>query len=274
LGKQLATAANTISFGGGTLQYSAANTFDYSGRFSTAANQPISIDPNGQSVTFAQALKSSGGSLTLLGSGTLTVSATNTYTGATTVSGGTLVVSGSLAGTTSITGTSGGTIKLNAADVLNHAAHFTLAGATFNSNTLNAQVADLTIASGSSTLSLGGTAASTLHFGDSHTLAGNWTGTLTITNWNAAALGATGINEIFFGSANTGLTTGQVADINFLNPTINGTLQSGLYSAAILSSGEVVALAAIPEPGTWAMLVGGFGMLIAGQRMRRRHPSK
>ena len=47
-GKQLANAAGTIIFGGGFLQYSAANQFDYSGRFSTAANQPISIDTGGQ----------------------------------------------------------------------------------------------------------------------------------------------------------------------------------------------------------------------------------
>jgi autotransporter-associated beta strand protein len=41
-------ASGTISFGGGTLQYSASNTADYSARFSTAANQAYRIDTNGK----------------------------------------------------------------------------------------------------------------------------------------------------------------------------------------------------------------------------------
>src|SRR5204862_83995 len=61
----------TISFGGGTLQYSAVNTTDYSGRFSAVANQAYRVDTNGQIVTFASGLSSSGGSLTKLGNGTL-----------------------------------------------------------------------------------------------------------------------------------------------------------------------------------------------------------
>ena len=79
---QAANAAGTILFGGGTLQYSAANQFDYSGRFSTAGNQPISIDTNGQTVTFVTAIQGAGTSLTLndsLGTGTLILTASNTY---------------------------------------------------------------------------------------------------------------------------------------------------------------------------------------------------
>jgi autotransporter-associated beta strand protein len=85
----------TLSFTGGTLQYSAANQVDYSNRFSTAANQAFRIDTNGQDVTFANGLTSSGGSLTKLGTGTLTLAAISSYTGATTISGGTLALSGS-----------------------------------------------------------------------------------------------------------------------------------------------------------------------------------
>ena len=36
------------------------------------------------------------------------------------------------------------------------------------------------------------------------------------------------------------------------------------------TGGNDVALYAIPEPGTWAMLLGGFGMLVIGRRMLRR----
>ncbi len=95
--------SGTISFGGGTLQFSASNTTDYSARFSNAAGQAYRIDDNGQSVSLATGLNSSGGTLTKLGIGTLTVTGGMTYTGATTISAGTLSIgdggtSGSVAG--------------------------------------------------------------------------------------------------------------------------------------------------------------------------------
>jgi autotransporter-associated beta strand protein len=83
-------AGGTISFEGGTLRYSAANTRDYSGRFSTAASQFYSVDTAGQTVTWASSLSSVNGSLTKLGSGTLTLTAANSFSGGTTVSAGTL----------------------------------------------------------------------------------------------------------------------------------------------------------------------------------------
>jgi len=85
-------SSGTISFGGGTLQYSATNTTDYSSRFSVAASQAYKIDTDGQTVTFDTALTSSSGTLTKLGLGTLKLRAANTYTGTTTVSAGTLQV--------------------------------------------------------------------------------------------------------------------------------------------------------------------------------------
>ena len=95
--------AGTITFGGGTLQFSAANTTDYSGRFSTASNQAYSIDTGGQSVTLAASLTSSRGTLDKHGAGTLTLTGTNTFSGLTTIVSGTLRIgdggtSGALAG--------------------------------------------------------------------------------------------------------------------------------------------------------------------------------
>ncbi len=100
-------SSGTISFGGGTLQSSASNTTDYSARFSNAANQQVKIDTNGQTVTLASNLTSSGGSFTKLGAGTLTLSGSNTYSGATTVSAGTLLVNGSLTNSAVTVGTGG-----------------------------------------------------------------------------------------------------------------------------------------------------------------------
>jgi autotransporter-associated beta strand protein len=92
LGKQPANAAGTIILSGGTLQYSAANTNDYSGRFSTAANQAYNVDTNGQTVTWASALTSSGGTLTKSGAGTLRLSGANTFSGGLAINAGTLYI--------------------------------------------------------------------------------------------------------------------------------------------------------------------------------------
>ena len=127
-------SSGTISFGGGTLQYSASNTTDYSSRFSLGASQAYSIDMNGQNVTFATGLTSLGGTMTKSGSGTLTLTGTNTFTGATVVNGGTLSVGGlvgsALSATSSITVNSGGTLLLSAANQINDLAGLTLAGGT------------------------------------------------------------------------------------------------------------------------------------------------
>ena len=112
-GNQAATNKNTIVFAGGTLRYSSANHADYSGRFSTNANQAIRIDTAGTNVTFGAALVGSNASLTKLGAGTLTLAATNTYTGATTVSNGNLKLTSPTALTTNTSVyLSGGTLYL------------------------------------------------------------------------------------------------------------------------------------------------------------------
>jgi fibronectin-binding autotransporter adhesin len=85
-------SSGAISFYGGTLQYSAANTTDYSARFATSDYQPISIDTNSQNVSLATVLTGNGASLTKQGAGTLFVNGANNYTGVTTINGGVLSV--------------------------------------------------------------------------------------------------------------------------------------------------------------------------------------
>lgn len=112
-------ALGTISFGGGTLQYSAANAADYSARISTAGSQAYNVDVNGQTVSFASALQGSGNTLTLsdtAGAGMLTLSSANTYTGNTTIDAGTLALgaSASLDAASSVTIAAGATFDVSA----------------------------------------------------------------------------------------------------------------------------------------------------------------
>lgn len=119
-------SSGTISFGGGTLQYSGSNTTDYSSRFSNAANQRYSIDTDGLNVTLAADLSSSGGSLAKSGAGTLTLSGSNSYSGGTTVSAGTLV-----GNTASLHGAiaNGGTVRFDQATTGTFSGAITGAGA-------------------------------------------------------------------------------------------------------------------------------------------------
>jgi autotransporter-associated beta strand protein len=87
--------SNTITFAGGTLGFSTNNSFDYSPRFDTAPGQQYNIDTAGQTVTFANSLTSSGGTLTKLGAGRLILAGLNSYDGPTAVAAGKLVIQGS-----------------------------------------------------------------------------------------------------------------------------------------------------------------------------------
>ena len=139
-----ALGGSAINFGGGTLQYSAANNNDYSGRFSTAGNQPISIDTNGQSVTFATAIQGAATSLTLndsTGAGTLTLTATNSsFTGPTTVNAGTLAFTTSAAlgnpaaASTTINLGSGATLRFIGANATLNGAISLLGNATLDAS--------------------------------------------------------------------------------------------------------------------------------------------
>ena len=126
LGRSAAVNHGSIVFNGGTLQYSAVNQYDYSGRFSTAANQAYNVDTNGQNVTWATALTSAGGSLAKLGNGTLSLTAPATNLASASVAGGGVAIGGgtistfnlnSGAGTSTISAGSVTTINVNAGGV-------------------------------------------------------------------------------------------------------------------------------------------------------------
>ena len=79
-----------ITFNGGTLQYSASNTTDFSGRIVNSTG-PISIDTGGQTITFATKLANTNvGGLIKNGAGTLILTTAGAYGGPTIINSGTL----------------------------------------------------------------------------------------------------------------------------------------------------------------------------------------
>jgi fibronectin-binding autotransporter adhesin len=205
------------------------------------------------------------GSVIVEGPGSQTLAASNSYTGPTTVTG-TLIVTGSLNGTTSLS-VNGGTVRLQSPADINSAARITLAGGTLVTLANQTEsLSDLTLGAGSSTLTLGAT-ASIIQFADSS--ADTWTGTLAINDWNGngADLGGAGSDEIFIGTT-ADLSQAQLAGITFVDPTIDGVSFATSQGAQQLADGEIVAV--VPEPGSWASLLSGVGMLLVWQRSRRR----
>ncbi len=268
----------TISFLGGTLQYSAADNADYSSRFSTAAGQTFRIDLNGQDVTFATPLTNSGGSLLLSNSaaaGSLTLTATNSYTGVTTVGGGTLLVNGGIAGgAVTVTGGSLGGSGAILSPVTIQSAGKLQPGAGGS---------DIETLSVSNTLSLAGNTIMLLNRTNAQTasrIAGITTltngGTLTVTNvgdplqagdtfaiFNAAAyVGA-------FSATNLPALTGNLIwDLSKLS--VNGTISvdqppvAGNLSAAVvenqvltISKAKLLALCSDPDSDTLIIISAG-----------------
>ena len=286
-------SSGTISFGGGTLQYSASNTTDYSGRFSNAASQQYSIDTNGQNVTLGSNLTSSGGSFTKLGGGNLILSGSSTYSGPTTVSAGRLSVNGSL-GNTAVTvqsgaevggsGAIGGVVNVLAGGTLspgNSIQSLAVAATTFSgSSTFKyeydstnpaslAAAADLLVVNGNLTINSGAILTLTdlasskqpfVNYSTNFALinyAGAWNGGLFTYNGTELADG------VWF------LVGSQEWQIDY-----NRTSSSGLanFTGDYLTGGSFVAITAVPEPSTWAMALAGLaagGLMI--RRSRQRH---
>lgn len=207
------------------------------------------------------------------GAGELVLQNANTFTGTTTIAanGGTLNASAanSLGGTSGITINSGGTLLLSGStsvtDRIRDAATVTLNGGSFNTGGLNegshstSGVGALTLQA-NSVINLG-TGSSILHFADSS--GATWTSSikLSITNWSGNTSGS-GTDQVLFGTSTAGLSSSQIAEIQFVNPD---GFAAGTYGAMILSSGEIVP---VPEPATWAAAVLALGAIAWTQRRR------
>ena len=134
----------------------------------------------------------------------------------------------------------GGTLLLGAANQIGDAVPMTLTGGTFQTAGFSEQLGTLKLTA-NSVIDLGA-GASVLKFAASSGVAWTAATTLTITNWNGSIKGG-GADQLIFGANSSALTAGQVSQVWFANPA---GFPAGTYAAAILSTGEVVPLAAAP----------------------------
>ena len=256
--------SNQISFGGGAIKYVAANKTDYSNKFSTAANQQYSVDVNGQAITWATALNSSGGSLTVkdsTGSGSLNLTANNTYSGATNINGGNLTFSGSGAATSSTALNIGGTASytLSNTSALSNTGSMSLSVASGGNLTLSANrtfgsiSGAGNIALGSNTLTTGSNNNSTTYSGvmsGTGALSKTGTGTLTLSGSNTYSGGTTISNGTIklgsvaaLGTSTATVSSGATLDLNGQtavanNLSVNGT---GVSSVGALYNSSTTA---------------------------------
>ncbi len=267
-----------ISFLGGTLQYSAANTTDYVGRFT--ANQTYRIDTNDQNVTLPAVLSGTSG-LIKLGSGTLTLTGANTYTGLTTISAGTLALSDAGSISTSSSVANSGVFDISATTSGTSVKYITGSGATvLGSKTLTFT----NVGTGQSYAGvISGTGGLVMPGSGSFTLSGNntYTGSTTIPSGGTLMLGAAGASGSLAGSMIVGgtLTINRTGSLTLNGPISgagtfnfsNGTLTlagdntfSGTFnwsSAGNLTLSGANAWPAITVTSTKTLFVSGQGSL-------------
>ncbi|MEI6715403.1 MAG: autotransporter-associated beta strand repeat-containing protein, partial [Verrucomicrobiota bacterium] len=243
----------SVTFGGGTLQFTSSNTIDYSARITNSGSQ-IAVDTNAQGVTFAGSLVSSNsGGLTKLGAGTLMLSGSNSYTGVTTVNAGTLALgsSNALAGGGSLT-FGGGTLQLGTS------------GATFTNAITGSGVSVILLDSAANN----GTLSGNIYANNTGGLTKLGAGVLTLSGSN----GFTGITTVNAGTlalgSNNALAGG--GSLTFGGGTLQLGTSGAIFTNAITSSGvSVIVVDSKTNSGTlggdiYANNTGGFTKLGAG----------
>ena len=203
----------SITFAGGTLQYSASNTVDYSTRIKNSTTAPVKLDTNGRNVTFAGAIDlTNTAGLTKIGAGNLVLSGTNTFSGPTTVNAGTLTVNGSL---------------MNSAVQVNGTASLSGTGSIAGLVT----VAGSSDPSGQGAINLANNSIGTLTLSGGLTIGGGNHGEISNLSFD---LGTTGADVIDLGSG--ALTAGDGGFVVNLSPLSTGFSHLGTYNLITFGS--------------------------------------
>ncbi len=187
----------TLAFTGGTLQYSAGNTMDYSSRFTSAGSQIYNIDTNGQSVAFASPFTSANATLNKLGAGTLTLNAGSTETRAYILTAGALQLGAGVSLNPASISFNGGTLQFGADGISDYSASFSNAAGqaySLDTNGHDVTLASSLSSSGGSLTKLG---AGTLLLSGDNSFSGGLTiaaGTVEVGQDHAAGSGTITIN--------------------------------------------------------------------------------
>jgi len=249
----------SIVFAGGGLIYSASNSFDYSGRFSTAAGQLYNVNPGGFMVTWASALTSPGGSLNKSGASSLYLTGANTYTGTTTVSQAELYLGNG--GTT-------GSLSTSSTIFINSTSTFRID----RSNAVTQGVDFGTIGSGTGGLVIMGGGTTTLNGTN-----GQGSTTVGVGQLNIASAGAIGTGTFSIGDqtlpskfdntsgaplilANGFTWTNYFTFLGTNDMTFNGAIGIGASRDATITAGTLTLAGAASGAGNWAKL--GNGTLV------------
>jgi fibronectin-binding autotransporter adhesin len=278
-------SAGGINFSGSTSLHSNV-TFTGNSTAVTSFTTGISDDANNRSVTFS-------------GGGRYNLSAGSSYTGGTTISGGTVIASNTLG---SATGT--GSVTLSGTGLLGGSGIIGTSGVTSGTAITIASGATLSPGGQSSTSTLTPSAATVLTFnlqsGASMQLnsgskfvfdlgAMNLSDSVTPGTATSDLIRVTGgtlnLNSIDLSDFTIKMLAGfNVGNYNLfaadapgditgtLGPLLTQSFSFGglpyAYTLAITNGGQDLTLEVVPEPSTWAMMLGGLGVLIFYVRRR------